>query len=370
MSCTRCHEDYTSPHMINGRIAWNLSGQGTNATYKTQKRYSTSTLPGVAAYGTCANIKCHSNIQPDGGVGDPDTYKSMTWGSPTILGCDGCHGGRKGDGVTIGSGAHAKHISSYSYVCGNCHFGAGADGTIMNHQNDNIEVVFNIYSGSYDQMPMNAPGNGYGNCSANYCHSDGKGNKKSGVSWGAKGTIGCGSCHKADQTGNAINSGKHTAHVDSSNPLFSNGRFGCVVCHANTVSDNATITNTATHVNRLGNYSGVRAGRYNSVSAAGTCTAVYCHSDGKGNAPAVAVGWKDGSVITDCKGCHGNSAGGTFVSAVGEPNYANTGNGTFYANSHDRHMGGTGLSTCIYCHDQTVSSSGLKPRPPPGTSGG
>jgi len=352
--CTACHDDYSNPHMVNGRVKWNLTNQGPAATYKGFAVHSTSKLPGVDLYGSCDGIYCHSNVQSGAGTGTADVFKPVTWGG-TTLNCDGCHGGKRGDSSPIASGAHAKHISAYSYVCGDCHSGAGADGSIMNHLNSNIEVAFNTYSGSYDQMPTNTPGNGYGNCTANYCHSDGKGSKKS-VSWGTAGPLACNACHKADQAGNAVNSGKHTAHVD--NAAFLGSNYGCVICHANTVSDNVTISNTSKHVNKFGDYSGARAGRY--TAATGVCSASYCHSDGKGGAPAVAVGWKDGSVINDCKGCHGNSTGGTFVSASGEPNYANTGADTTFANSHDRHMGGVGLATCVYCHNDTVSDTGLK----------
>lgn len=355
-ACTKCHDDYPNPHMVNGRVKWNLEAQGEAATYKGFRIHSTSQLPGVAPYGDCMNIYCHSNVQGSGGSGAPDQFKSITWGSAAMLSCDGCHGGKRTDAAPITSGAHAQHITGYAYACAECHSGAGADGSLMNHLDSNIQVTFGSFNGSYSQMPVNLPGNGYGNCSVNYCHSDGRGGAQS-ISWSATGPLLCDTCHLADQTGNAINSGKHTAHVD--NAQFLGSSYGCVVCHANTVIDNATLTaNKEKHVNRYGDYSGLRSGRYNPVT--GLCTATYCHSDGKGGAPAVAVNWLDGSAINDCKGCHGVSDGATFVSAAGEPNYANTGVGTTFANSHDRHMGGVGLSTCVYCHDDTVSTGGLK----------
>jgi predicted CxxxxCH...CXXCH cytochrome family protein len=356
--CSRCHPDYSSPHMINGRIVWDLTLQGQNASYKGFRIHSTATLPGVAPYGDCANIYCHSNVQPNGGMGNPDSYKTVTWGSSIQLACDGCHGGKTSDSTPIQSGAHTRHIATYAYACTECHKGYGADGPFMTHLDNNIEVAFNGYSGAYSQMPVNEPGKGYGSCSANYCHSDAKGNKKI-IAWGASGPLACDACHKTGQPGNAIGSGKHTAHVDNANPLFSAAPFPCVTCHANTVVDNSHLTaDRSRHVNKFGDYSGIRAGRYTRTT--GACTVSYCHSDGKGNAPAVTVSWKDGSVITNCKGCHGDSPGGTFVSAAGEPNYPSTGVDTTYANSHDRHMGGIGMTTCVYCHNDTVSSTGLK----------
>ncbi len=353
MACISCHDDYGSPHMINGRIKWNLVGQGANAKYKGFQSHSTSKVLMADPYGKCTNVYCHSNIQnPVNGVGPFTKYTTVTWGGGTSLGCTGCHGGMKSSGVNaIATGAHARHINTYSYGCIECHKGAGADGTIMNHVGGNIDVVFDRFSGSYTQMPSNPAGNGYGDCSANYCHSDGKGNKKT-VAWGA-GVQSCTACHLT--TG--VTTGKHAAHVNNAAYLGEN--YGCVICHANTVTSNTALTaNVTKHVNKFGDYSGQRAGRY--TPATGACTASYCHSDGKGNAPAVAFNWKDASVINDCKGCHGVAVGGTFVSAVGEPNYPNSYPTMTNANSHDKHMGGVGMYTCVYCHDDTVVSTGLK----------
>jgi predicted CxxxxCH...CXXCH cytochrome family protein len=354
MACTRCHDDYgTPPHMINGRIKWNLTGQGTNAKYKGFQAHSTAKVLMADPYGKCTNVYCHSNVQdPVTGVGGFTKYTTVTWGGNTALGCSGCHGGLKSSGANaIASGAHAKHISTYSYACAECHKGAGADGSLMNHLNSNIEVIFGRYSGSYGGMPTNVPGDGYNSCSANYCHSDGKGAKKT-IGWGA-GPQPCTACHQI--TG--ISTGKHAAHVN--NDAFLGTSYGCVVCHASTVTDNSTLAaDLSKHVNKFGDYSGLRAGKY--TPATGSCTASYCHSDGKGNPPPVAFNWNDGSTINDCKGCHGVATSAGFVSAVGEPNYVNTGAGTNYANSHDKHMGGIGLYTCVYCHDDTVTSAGLK----------
>jgi predicted CxxxxCH...CXXCH cytochrome family protein len=350
-ACTTCHDNYTSPHMVNGQVKWNLSSQGPNALYKGFNQHSTNYMAGTGTYGSCTNLYCHSTVQ--GGVlGNRTTvtYKPATWAG-AVLACDGCHNGLKTNGAPIATGNHAKHISTYSYSCDACHTGAGKSNEIK-HADKIIDVAMSpTYGGSYTQ-PAGAPANGYGTCSANYCHSDGKGVTVSGVAWGGT-ALSCTACHLT--TG--ITTGKHAAHVN--NNAFLGTSYGCVICHANTVQDNSTIvSNPAKHVNNFGDYSGVRAGRY--TTATGVCSASYCHSDGKGNAPAVAVNWKDGSVINDCKGCHGVAATPGFVSAVGEPNYINSGAGTANANSHDRHMGGVGLNTCVYCHDDTVTSAGLK----------
>ncbi len=349
-ACSTCHDTYLTAHMVNGQVKWNLSSQGVAATYKGFNAFSTNYMVGSGTYGSCANIYCHSTVQ-SGVLGNLTTvsYKPATWAGG-ILGCDGCHGGVKSSGTAISTGNHTKHITAYSYSCDACHTGSGKSNELK-HGDRNIDVAMSpTYGGSYSQV-VNPPANGYGTCSATYCHSDGKGSMVV-ASWGGT-TLNCTACHLS--TG--ITTGKHAAHVN--NDAFLGTSYGCFTCHANTVQNNTAIaSNPAKHVNTFADYSGARAGRY--TTATGVCTASYCHSDGKGNAPAVAVNWKDGSVINDCKGCHGLSSSAGFVSAVGEPNYVNTGVGTANANSHDRHMGGVGLYTCVYCHDDTVTSAGLK----------
>jgi predicted CxxxxCH...CXXCH cytochrome family protein len=352
-ACTTCHDNYTDPHMVNGKVKWNLSSQGGGALYKGFNVFSTTYLAGSAAtaYGNCTNIYCHSDVQSGTtGTATASVYRTVTWAGG-LLACDGCHGGGKTDAAPIASGSHAKHISTYGYACDACHTGAGKS-VETRHADKNIDVAMGgTYGGTYSQA-VNPPGNGYGTCSATYCHSDGKGATVSAVPWGGA-ALSCTACHQL--TG--ITTGKHAAHVN--NNAFLGTSFGCVTCHASTVQDNTTLVSTPLkHVNGFADYSGVRSGRY--TTGTGACSASYCHSDGKGSAPAVAVNWQDGSTINDCKGCHGVASTAGFASAVGEPNYVNTGAGTSHANSHGRHMGGVGLYTCVYCHDDTVTSAGLK----------
>lgn len=354
MACTRCHDDYPNPHMVNGRVKWNLSGQGENAAYKGFRIHSTSHLPGLEPYGDCTNIYCHSNVQPEGGVGSPTLYRSVRWGAATVIGCDGCHAGRPGDGTEIGTGSHTKHLSA-GYVCGECHRGGGADGPLMTHLDENIQVAFGVFSGAYSQMPLNRPGDGYGSCSANYCHSDGVGGYRS-VAWGANGTVGCSSCHRGGESSDPISTGKHAQHVTIASPYGSG--IPCIGCHAATVSSDTTLLPQGTrHLNRFADYSGTLAGRM----GGGSCTS-YCHTDGKGGTPAVAVGWNDTSHIDDCRGCHGGAVPAGFTSVAGEPNYPNSPQpGTLRSNSHQTHttkLTWSGSSSCDVCHAATVVPGG------------
>jgi len=346
--CHTCHDQYTDPHMVNGKVKWNLSSQGPTATYKGFNTFSTNYTAGSAStsYGQCTNVYCHSSVQ--GGAGDqgPASYKTVTWGG-TPLSCDGCHGGQKGDASPIASGSHATHVSTYGYGCSDCHAGAGKS-VEAKHADRSIDVAFTpLIGGTYSQT-VNQPGDGYGTCSATACHSDGRGTFVT-VAWGGGGLT-CTSCHRGDAaSGQPISSGMHTQHVNNASILGVN--FSCAECHANTVSGNSTISSTQRHVNRFADFSGARAGTNRN-----SCNTAYCHSDGKGT-PGVAVSWSSGPPLS-CTGCHGNDPAPAFVSAAGEPNYANAGAGQYRANSHQRHMGGVGATSCVYCHSDTVDASG------------
>lgn len=352
MACTKCHDDYPNPHMVNGRVKWNLSGQGENATYKGFRIHSTSHLPGVESYGSCMNIYCHSNVQPDGGSGGPTLYRSVTWGDSVQLGCSGCHDGRVGDPTVIATGSHITHLT-IGYPCGECHQGGGGDGPLMSHLDENIQVAFGRYSGLYSQMPLNRAGDGYGSCSSTYCHSDGRGVYRD-VVWGANGTVGCSSCHKGGGS-DPLSSGKHAEHLNSA-ALFGI-TLGCRDCHGGTVMDDQTLLpDRSRHINRFADYTGPRAGSF----TGGVCSS-YCHTDGKGGEPGVPVGWSDSSRIDDCRGCHGNSPLPAFASVAGEPNYENGGGGDLRANSHlthTRNLVKTGASSCSICHANTVTQEG------------
>jgi predicted CxxxxCH...CXXCH cytochrome family protein len=356
MACDKCHYNFTTPHMVNGRVVWDMSRLSATATYKGFNNGSTNTLATTAPYGNCANLYCHSNVQSgNDGTGAPTYAAPVTWGGG-VLTCDGCHGGTRATANPISTGSHGKHVSTYAYVCADCHTGSGADNQLK-HADGFIDLSFDAkYGGSYDQG-SNTPGNGYGNCSANYCHSDGRGLTKT-VNW-LPGTTSCNSCHGGDAASapDDINSGKHKAHINNIAILGSN--YSCAECHSAVVSNNSTVISSAKHVNKFTDYSGVRAGKSSTYEkATGICSATYCHTDGKGvQKSMVAFGWYS-SATMDCKGCHGSDAAPTFVSAAGEPNYPNEGANLPRSNSHERHMGGVGATTCHLCHNNTMAEDG------------
>lgn len=163
---------------------------------------------------------------------------------------------------------------------------------------------------------------------------------------------GCTSCHNSNvASGVPMATGQHTAHINNATNIGLN--YGCVDCHAKTVTNDTTIKpSPSAHRNTIyGDFSGARAG---SSYASGNCSNTYCHTSGKGAAPATAVNWATGPSLT-CNGCHG---GGT--SQAGEPVYVSGGVAAANANTHPKHVGTTGASaTCQNCHGATMSGTGL-----------
>lgn len=301
---------------------------------------------------SCNTAYCHSDGKGGNGM-------AVNWaGGTPINNCIGCHGAASPADFTsvygepnyasTGSGApransHKKHVAAGAASCIYCHNGiVTATGTLtgVNHLDNNIQVA----AGSTENFSYL----GGKTCSTITCHGAGSAN----AVWGATMPADCTGCHggNAGTAPNDIQTGKHSQHI---NQLAVNGElYGCAECHAQTVSADQTVINATIHVNQFPNYSGARAGK-NSAS----CNTAYCHSDGKGGA-GMAVSWTSGPAIANCIGCHGAASPADFASLAGEPNYAGTGGGAPRANSHLKHVGSSGASTCVYCHNDTLTPAG------------
>lgn len=167
----------------------------------------------------------------------------------------------------------------------------------------------------------------------------------------------CAACHGHDQTSsNPISTGKHAAHINTSvNPAIGTA-FGCADCHAKSVSDNNTIIAASRHANGMVDYSGAKArGSANYNLSTHTCSALYCHSDGKGATKDMSGTAWNSTATLDCKGCHGSDQMPAFAGQAGEPNYASSGAGTSRANSHYKHAR-SGAGSCDACHTLTTST--------------
>ncbi|GAM09959.1 geobacter CxxxxCH...CXXCH motif protein [Geobacter sp. OR-1] len=345
-NCDACHA-----RTVTGDIT--MSGRGNHvnllADYSGAKAGNGSTYTG--ATGVCSASYCHTD-----GKGTQKMTTASGWNSGAGLDCKGCHGsdatpdfsGIAGEPnyVTTGAGAvransHKKHVgSSGAATCVYCHSAtvvASGDALTGNHTN----MVIDVQKGggkNFDYI-------GAKTCANISCHGSGSVN----AVWGDTFPSDCTGCHGGNASTGAkwLKTGMHTQHLN--NATVNGENFGCAECHALTVSSDQAVVNQTLHGNGFVDFSGARAGK-NSAA----CNSAYCHSDGKGGT-GMAVSWISGPAIINCKGCHGASATPAFASVAGEPNYASSGQGLLYANSHEKHVGVSGASTCGYCHAATTT---------------
>ena len=284
--------------------------------------------------GTCATVSCHSN-------GKGTFRSSPAWGSATYSApadCGSCHDVAPSTGNhNTGSTKHAVYYGTGATTCNLCHSDHLAEAKPFAHATSSRAIEVRFPSG----------GSFAGNqCSGLYCHSNGQGGPVA-VVWGSSLPADCSGCHGNAATGTL--SGKHAMHVNNSKLGTS---YGCVECHANTVSDDFTVSQVAKHVNVLVNYSGVNAGRLS-----GTCSNLYCHSDGKGAMKVLAANAWTGGTPVGCQACHGSDAAPDFASSpAGEPNYLSGPAGSETANSHKQHVKTAGAATCVDCHSTTTTN--------------
>jgi predicted CxxxxCH...CXXCH cytochrome family protein len=373
--CSRCHyrtvdaqtqnklRNYSTLHQNGSRdIAIQLIGGKTGT-------YNSGTM-------TCVVTYCHG------------AASSPAWGV-TSINCNDCHSAKADDAYWSANSAHKLHwqgtdlpasyaatpgnitgdATTYRFACSSCH--SAVKGAVHANgppnANGSAEVFFGYTSanrkGSYSYGTTQGTTDndfswtdGGTGCNTSYCHSDGQGGSGSAVTWTTTANSGCTVCH-GNATSNTL-SGKHQNHVNNAAVIGTN--FGCVDCHAKTVSNDTTLSNKVNHVNKFKDYSGVKAGGSSSYSS-GSCSGSYCHSSGKKGTVASSVEpsapvWTSGSLA--CKGCHGakKPAFSAFSSIAGEPNYANTGGaGSITANSHQKHVT-VGASDCVKCHFKTTSN--------------
>lgn len=339
---------------------------------------------------TCTTVYCHSD-----GKG---TATAPGWYDAGTLDCKGCHGGggTAGEPIYANTGvgtpkanSHQKHINLTPTVadsCDICHTQTTTTGTSITgkqlHVNGAIDVTFNpSKAGSATYVSATKT------CNA-YCHSKGQSttsftesNSPNTTSvWGASLPVDCSGCHGNNRSAAVtINTKRHPSHINYTSAI---GRYmGCAECHSATVSGDTTIADLAKHPNQKINIrfdnninKNTDSPGYNGESTAaagyekepgtttGSCANLYCHSignlDADGNlVSAAGVGYRsiawDGSTTIGCDGCHGGSS-------KAHPTYASGAAGSTTANSHVKHVEGSGLG-CDLCHVNTTDDSAVPP---------
>jgi len=281
--------------------------------------------------------------------------------------CYDCHGTRStGDyrpidasyrNISTGGfqGTHRNHLplNANGESCTTCHPGSGAyttshrDGLIQlsnNIKNSPLPAVYNHYTTPFPQTPSPS----LGSCTNANCHFE-----SVTPTWGSASLIapaGCSTCHVSPPgDGNhPASSGAGKKHGD----YFGTDTGSCGKCHIDHTSEakpfaHATsagkrplIVQFTAAPNDNGSYSGVVSYPEYLPSRNplrnGTCTNLYCHSDGSGGVAKTTAVW--GGTL-DCAGCH-DSAGDT----------------TSLSGRHGKHTGNSGYAfTCERCHKGTVS---------------
>ncbi|MDD2365650.1 MAG: CxxxxCH/CxxCH domain-containing protein [Desulfuromonadaceae bacterium] len=247
--------------------------------------------------------------------------------------CDTCHGyppteANKASGYAINEDT-TPHIShtNYSFNCKQCHNGSEGTGDTHNDGNfSNGEFVTKVPVSSDVLAGSNASYNGT-DCSNIYCHSDGTSTTTLGspktVTWaGGLGTIStCDACHAS-----VPDTGSHTFHITT----ISSRGYGCVTCHSTTAIDNSTVNIAGgKHVNAVKDisFSGT-----NPTISGSSCSAVYCHSNGKGAFSDPTWGG-----TAACGSCH--------ATATAPAGYTNTSHATHFVQLSD-----VNNSSCTTCH--------------------
>ena len=242
--------------------------------------------------------------------------------------CNACHGyppvvdAPQGiDGLVVNpaptgaltSGAHQRHAVDYQISCYACHFNGMPDTPVVDDYR--LQIGFDLFGFSgtgsiYNGQPLASPYSYQGtngtlisagpptSCENFYCHSDGTavatsffdpatfpGPHQSSPAW--DGSTSCTSCHGYPPA-YAADTPKANKHV-----LHASYGYTCNLCHYQTTTDGATITDRSRHVNRqydvapdptatvfvVGQIPSNVNFSYTYDPGGGTCSSITCHAN-------------------------------------------------------------------------------------------
>jgi predicted CxxxxCH...CXXCH cytochrome family protein len=273
------------------------------------------------------------------------------------IGCSSCHGmppldAASGKDPVTGAveGNHQTHSTDQSAACNKCHGNSGyptdhRDGVVNFKANINDSPATAQYRNgafvNHTSMPI------LGSCSSVNCHFE-----SITPAWGSTTPINCGSCHGA-----APQTGSHPGYNNSKHGIYlGTDTTSCVKCHpshatfthASSAGKRGITVQFTTSPNSGGTYAGGSTAYPNylpsqSPAHNGTCSNIYCHSNGQSGAPATVPTWGS-SLPADCSGCHGTKDV----------------NATTLSGAHNKHLNDAsngGKFNCIDCHNLTVSNN-------------
>lgn len=377
--CDKCHPGGSAygPGHRNGNIklSANINASPLQALY----RNNTSPFPQTPtpSLGSCTNTNCHFE------------KPTPVWGAPGLIypaDCSGtCHGAPPTGAGSGAAGSHPVHNQFFPGIdnCRKCHpdhtgsqpfahaTSAAQRGTAVKPADPVFGTLGNYTSTRIDFLPSQA--NLFSICSNFYCHGTVQGVSdptQPGQSivpptWGKRlsdSICGGRNCHGVgwahpDDAAKPSNQGRWENLVSGSHAKHIRYRFNevgnCLACHYNFSGNGGSCSSCHYAHGNLGyahhiqheihvefdSYiavSGIYTGDSVPGTSYGSCSAVYCHSNGTYVATGVmnaysAVAW--GGRSTTCSSCHGFP-----------PSYPN---GTPKANSHPAHAS-YGCNTCHY----------------------
>jgi len=296
------------------------------------------------------------------------TIALLSWGSAQAApqyneNCDFCHrmppldapdGERDPDSGAV-KGNHQAHAGTSSASCVKCH-GSAVAVYPTGHRTKAIQVQGNINNSpagaSYSRAFFNqtsVPPAPLGNCSNVNCHFE-----SATPAWGSAAFAApadCGRCHAvAPATGN------HPTPGSKHGNYYGTGAVSCLKCHPDHLSQAAPFSHATSAAHRGiavqfsaapnsgGVYGGSGLGFLPSQhkGSFGSCSGLYCHSDGAGHAPNQVPVW---GTTLDCKGCHNSNAASALPMNSGKHG-AHVNNAAFLGVNFG----------CVECHAATVGS--------------
>ncbi len=288
--------------------------------------------------GTCSTAACHANVYGTGTVTTP------VWG--TSAGCTSCHS------VAIGTngpatGSHDAHAGT---ACTSCH-AAGTTATTVpttGHADGNIDVT----DGYPANVTKHAAGTYTGTCSTASCHDNGTGTLVTTPVWGTNAPA-CTVCHAASPA-----TGAHTTHLTTT---MRQGvvSISCGDCHTGAVAgSNGGTGHLDTNIDvAVGTGYPQNITKHTAGTYTGTCSTVYCHSNGTATGRTTTYAPVAWSAQLDCEGCHptsGLTAGHAIhISTLLTERKATLSYSTYSANASSGTVYKFG---CANCHPVTSTS--------------
>ncbi|RME82132.1 MAG: CxxxxCH/CxxCH domain-containing protein, partial [Caldilineae bacterium] len=296
---------------------------------------------------TCANLGCHSNGSPEGGV---QVFQTPAWNEFSTLTCAGCHPDQNG----LQTGSHARHLTAQygqrggdAIGCYECHADTARDddNNAIGNTNTHVDFQKQVRMDLSDLFGVSGQGvfNPADNtCANSLCHSDGAASREvpgaprfSTPRWGDPSSAACGSCHEFSP--DRLSTGAHARHFDVSEQ--GPGIAACETCH--------TTVTAPTHVNGRVDFADGKT-----LSQTAVCD--RCHSPG-GAVDGVAearANWVTDTPVS-CEGCHDSQP--SVVKGVAAPDVV--GDGLTYGALVTGHGQERIAVTCQVCHVRTADSN-------------